>query len=154
MKRHLGSFAGATALALSLYACSSDNASGGQDGGPRSGEDGGSRGDGSSGPDALDDGQVSADGGADSGDAALDAEIDAGPPAVRFIGRFDMAPAGGPKIAWPGAQIIARFSGTTEVKATFDDAVLFSEYGPNRWEVLIDGVSKQTFQLTRAVTTY
>ena len=151
MQRHLGVLAPATALlscALALYACSSDSpsATNGPDGGPLPGADGSSGGDGSSDPDARVDGNPDPDGavdGAVEGEAAVDADIDAGPPVVRFIGRFDMAAAGGPKVAWPGAQIIARFSGTTEVKATFNDVKLYGDYGPDRWEVLVDGASAQ-----------
>ena len=160
MKRHLGCVAAATTLLLSLYACSSDSANeGGQDGGLVPGQDGSSSGssgssggDGSSNPDALTDGQTNADGAAD---AAIEAPVvDPGPPRVRFIGRFDMAPAAGPKVAYPGAQILARFSGT-EVKATFSDELLFTDYGANRWEGLVDGMSKVTIQLDRTQpTTY
>ena len=81
--------------------------------------------------------------------------MDAGPPAVRFIGRFDQAPAAGPKVSYPGASIIARFMGT-EVKAKFEDIALFSPpYGANRWEAVVDGVSTATIQLDRMqATTY
>ncbi len=158
MKRHLGTAAAATVLLLSLYACSSASPDGdAQDGGGLPGDEE-SRGDGPSDPDALGDGATNPDGAADAavdGDAAIDAQVDAGPPAVRFIGRFDLPAAGGPKVAYPGAQIIARFSGT-EVKATFADAALFDpSYGANRWEVIVDGASKTILQLDRTQpTTY
>src|SRR4051812_18928582 len=127
MHRPLACTAAAAALLLSLYACSSDSGSG-DDGGAAPGEggtSGSSRGSSGESPDAIavTDGQTSPDGAKDAaidGDATVDAEVDAGPPVVRFVGRFDMTPAAGPKVAWPGAQIIARFSGT-EVKATFSD---------------------------------
>ena len=156
MKRHLASVAAASALLLTLYACSSDSGDGGAtadpDGGPVPGEDGSSGADGARLPDgALADGQVPADGA--TGDATIDAPVDAGPPAVRFIGRFDTAPAAGPKVAYPGASIVARFMGT-EVKATFADAALFNpEYGANRWQVSIDGVSTMVLQLDRTQVT-
>jgi Carbohydrate esterase 2 N-terminal/GDSL-like Lipase/Acylhydrolase family len=157
MKLHVGSLAAATAIFVSLYACSSDPSADAQDGGglPPPGEDGGSGGDASA-PDALTDGQGNPDG---ATDATIDAPVDAGPPAVRYVGRFfDPASAGGEKsaVAWPGAQIIARFSGTADVKATFSDVALFDpSYGANRWEVFIDGVSKTTIQLDRTQpTTY
>jgi len=98
------------------------------------------------------------DGGVDgSVDAMVDATADADaeppvPPSVRFIGRFDTTPAAGPRTSFAAAQIVARFNGT-EVKATFNDAKAYNEYGGSRWEAIVDGVST-TFQLTRAVTTY
>lgn len=153
MNRHL---AAASALLLSLYACSSDSGDGGgaqSDGGPAPAEDGSRSGaDGALLPDgALADGQVLADGAI--ADATIDAPVDAGPPAVRFIGRFDTAPAAGPKVAYPGASIVARFMGTA-VKATFADAVLFNpEYGASRWEVSLDGVSTMVLQLDRTQPT-
>ena len=160
MKRHLGTVAAATALLLSVYACSSADPEGVPDGNLLSGEGGSSSGDGSNDPDPLRDAQANPDGATDAGDAgadgdaAIDAQVDAGPPVVRFIGRFDMAPAAGPKVAYGGAQIIARFSGT-EVKATFADAMLFTDYGANRWEVRIDGASTGVLQLDRTQpTTY
>jgi lysophospholipase L1-like esterase len=155
MRRHLGTVAAATALLLSLYACSSATPEDGPDSGAPG--DDGSGGDGSNDPDALD-GQTNPDGAKDAGDAstgdaAIDAPVDAGPPVVRFLGRFDMTPAAGPKVAYGGAQIIARFSGT-EVKATFADEALFDPtYGANRWEVRIDGASKAVLQLDRTQPT-
>ncbi len=87
-------------------------------------------------------------------DGAGDATADAGvsPPAVRFIGRFDTTDPAGPKVAWPGAQIVARFSGT-EVKATLADAP--NEYQPSHWDVTIDGTLAPTpLALTPASKTY
>lgn len=159
MKRQLACVAASSALLLSLYACSSDSDGGGAaDAGADPGEGGSRGGDGAPLPDgALADGQVISDGGGDSAlaDARIDAPVDAGPPAVRFIGRFDTAPAAGPKVAYPGASIVARFMGT-EVKATFEDVALFSpETGANRWEVSIDGTPTTTLQLDRTQpTTY
>ncbi len=154
MKRPLSCVAASSALLLSLHACSSDGgAASDGDGGSSSGDDGSSSG----GDGALADGQTRVDGGSDGalGDAAIDAPVDAGPPAVRFIGRFDQAPAAGPKVSYPGASIIARFMGT-EVKAKFEDIALFSPpYGANRWEAVVDGVSTATIQLDRMqATTY
>ena len=156
MSRRLASVAAGSVLLLSLYACSSESSVGNADadGGPKPADDGSSNADGAD----LDldtgiaDGAV-ADGAV--GDATLDAYVDAGPPAVRFIGRFDMVPAAGPKVSYPGASVVARFMGT-EVKATFEDSALFSAgYGANRWEAVVDGVSTMTFQLDRsAATTY
>ncbi|HSO40027.1 MAG TPA: SGNH/GDSL hydrolase family protein [Labilithrix sp.] len=158
MQRHLSGVATATALVLSLYACSSsDGAAGGDgDGGPDNGGEGGSSGsDAPSDPDGRADAATNPDGARDAaadGDAALDAPVDAGPPVVRFVGRFDMGAAGGPKTAYPAGRIIARFMGT-EVKATFADAMLVNDYGANRWEVFIDGTSTNKIQLDRTQPT-
>lgn len=114
--------------------------------------------------DAASDAPATSDGASDAGDAgpkldaALDADADAGvvdpgPPAVRFIGRFDTTPAAGPRVGFPHAQIIARFSGP-EVKATFADAMVYTDYGPTRWEVLVDGVSQMVLSIARAQTQY
>ena len=54
--------------------------------------------------------------GAQTQDAASGAEggaEDAGPPAVRFVGRVDNTSATGPRFAWPGSTILARFTGST-----------------------------------------
>jgi lysophospholipase L1-like esterase len=94
--------------------------------------------------DALD---ARADG---AGDAAMDGP--AGPPEVRFIGRFDTTDPAGPRVAWPGAQIVARFSGT-ELKATFSDAP--AEDQPSHWDVTVDGTVNPTpLALTPAAKTY
>ena len=158
MKRPLACVAASSALLLSLHACSSDGgAASDGDGRSSSGDGGSSDGDGGSSDGALADGQTRVDGGSDGalGDAAIDAPVDAGPPAVRFMGRFDQAPAAGPKVSYPGASITARFMGT-EVKAKFEDIALFNPpYGANRWEAVVDGVSTATIQLDRMqATTY
>lgn len=172
MRRHFSRLAAGAAVLLSLYACS-DSAPvepGDPDGGDTPGDhDGATTADGDSpGEDGATnkDGATKSDGSsADGGaDAATDAEVDAPldafdagpppPPAVAFIGRFDMAPVEGPKVAFPAAQIIARFMGT-EVKATFTDTALYNpEWGASRWEVIIDGVSTMALQLNRPQTTY
>jgi lysophospholipase L1-like esterase len=82
----------------------------------------------------------------DGGDAGVDAEVDsgpdAGPPAVRYVGRFDTSDPTGPKIEWPGARIIARFDGTSTVKATFVD----NSNGPGNGEfdIVVDGTTSAT----------
>ena len=145
MKRPLLSVAASSALLLSLYACSSDSSD--AEGGPTTSDDGSSAADRALVADgAVIDGAAAADG-------ATVAPVDAGPPAVRFIGRFDQAAAGGPKVAYPGSSIVARFTGTA-VKATFADAALFNpDYGANRWEVSVDGVSTMVIQLARTQPT-
>jgi lysophospholipase L1-like esterase len=148
-----------SALLLVLYACSGGEDGGGegaldeagtdQDG--NAAQDGiasdGANGDGASDPDAKD---ASSDALIDGADAA-DAEPP-GPAAVRFLGRFDLAAAGGPKVSYPSSEILARFSGTS-VSATFSDTILFNDYGPTRWEAIVDGVSS-ILSINRAQTTY
>jgi lysophospholipase L1-like esterase len=66
---------------------------------------------------------------------------DTGPPAVRFIGRFETAGGAQPSCAWPGCRIIASFTGTTELKVRLDEHVEpWMEGGPSQWDVSIDGV--------------
>jgi hypothetical protein len=120
-----------------------------------SGDAGDASADGSTGAgDAGDAGSDAGDAGSDAGDAGsvVEAGVDAGPPAVRFVGRFDKTPVGGPTVSFPGAQIIARFSGT-EVKATFSDELLYTDYGPSRWQVTVDGVTT-ILALSRAQASY
>ncbi len=38
---------------------------------------------------------------------------DAGTPSVRFVGRVDRTNAAGPRFAWPGTTVLARFTGST-----------------------------------------
>lgn len=65
---------------------------------------------------------------------------DPGPPAVRFVGRFDTRDPAGPTCGWPGCRIIASFTGT-EVKARLDERVdAWMEGGPSEWDVVLDGV--------------
>jgi lysophospholipase L1-like esterase len=59
---------------------------------------------------------------------------DAGTPAVRFVGRIDRTNAAGPRFAWPGTTVLARFTGSTI-------GVRLS--GPTTYfDVLIDGVAQ------------
>jgi len=163
MRRLLLRLGLASAVAITLYACGGDDTTEQ----PPPGADSGSPGDdGSTGSDGTtsNDGNTSndgssGDGGVDgSSDASVDAPVDtgppdAGPPAVRFVGRFDTAPVGGPKVAFPGAQIIARFDGTS-VSATFSDEMIFNDYGPSRWAVLVDDVEQTPLSISRAQDTY
>ncbi len=74
-------------------------------------------------------------------DAIVDAAPDSAPvgtPAVRFVGRWDTRLAAGPRVAFPGARIIARFDGT-EVSVTMNNTTGFSG-GPSRYDVFIDDV--------------
>src|SRR5690606_14362254 len=50
--------------------------------------------------------------GSSSAPGGGDVDVDLGPPAVRFTGRFDAREVDGPKCGWPGCRIVARFTGT------------------------------------------
>lgn len=159
MRGHITGLGAGAALVLGLYACSSTDAVGtaeetSEAGVVASGE-GGTTGEASAATDgAADVVDGSALDAADAADADAADAADAAPalPEVRFVGRFDTTPALGPKVAYPSAEIIARFSGT-EVKATFNDAILFQDRGKTRWEVIVDA-SSTVLTLERAPTTY
>jgi lysophospholipase L1-like esterase len=137
-----GRFAGASCLLLAVYACDSGLV------GDASGTDG----DG-----GLTDAIGTGDGAADldatvAGDGAADAAADAAlPPSVRFIGRRDATDAAHPKFGWPGARIVARFTGT-EVSVTLAEQSLFS--GPSHWDVLVDGSRTSTLAPTAGTASY
>lgn len=59
--------------------------------------------------------------------------VASGPPAVRFVGRMDTSDAAGPKFAWSGSGIVARFRGT-QVSAKFS--------GGQEYTVVLDGEVK------------
>lgn len=71
-----------------------------------------------------------------TGAAPADTIEDPGPPAIRYIGRFDTRDARGPVAAWPGARIIANFSGPS---VTVKLRELEAPDGPSEWDVAIDG---------------
>ncbi|MBX3228526.1 MAG: hypothetical protein KIT84_07730 [Labilithrix sp.] len=76
--------------------------------------------------------------GQNDGDATTDPPP-SGPPAVQYIGRFDTRDPAGPKCAWPGCRIIARFSGT-KVSARFNEInYTWMEGTPSEWDVVVDG---------------
>src|SRR5690242_11408783 len=90
----------ATACVALAIACSSSDENGSSSSG---GSSGGSSGNSSSG-----DG-----GGSSSGTSGGDGSVEpSGPPAIRFVGRFDERDNEGPLCGWPGCRIIARFEGT------------------------------------------
>jgi len=83
---------------------------------------------------------------ADAGDGAPP-----GTPAIRFVGRRDTTDPAKPKFSWAGGRIIARFTGGTEVKVTFDESPITDT---SRWEVLLDGNVTSTLALTAGLGTY
>jgi len=99
----------------------------------------------------ADAGATTPEGGA-SGDGA--APEDPGPPAVRFVGRFDTSDPAGPLCAWPGCRIVARFEGTA-VSAKLDEKNEDWQIGaPSEWDVTIDGVTRPKLVLQPGVHTY
>ena len=108
---------------LTALACAGGAAACGGVGGGGS-DAGGGAGDGAPADAAA--GADSAAGGADSG---------AGPVAdVHFIGRFDTSDPAGPRFAWPGSAIRARFDGSG-LTVRLDDG------GMNLFDVLVDGAA-------------
>ena len=67
----------------------------------------------------------------DGGGGSADGGSAGGAPAVRFVGRFDRGDAAGPRFAWSGSAIIARFSGTS---------VGVRLAGAQQYAVVLDGV--------------
>ena len=55
-----------------------------------------------------------------------------------FVGRFDTTDPAGPKAAWPGTRIIARFDGTKVSVKLKEHAETWMEGAPSYWEVRID----------------
>jgi lysophospholipase L1-like esterase len=69
---------------------------------------------------------------------------DAGAPGVRFIGRFDTSDSMGPRFAWSGSGIVARFSGTS---------VSVKLLGAQQFTVVLDGVVQPTLIPVGGATT-
>ncbi|MBX3187359.1 MAG: hypothetical protein KF819_10110 [Labilithrix sp.] len=76
---------------------------------------------------------------------------DDGAPGVRMVGRGDTSDPARPKFGWPGARIIARFTGTA-VSVKLDEESLY--VGPSRWDVIVDGVRTSTLTPAPGVGTY
>lgn len=83
-------------------------------------------------------------------DATVDAMVDAGPPEVRFVGRWDTRLAGTPRAAYPGSRVVARFDGT-EVSVTLGNTTGFAG-GPSRYDVFVDDVLQPAQLVTQTGT--
>ncbi len=99
-------------------------------------------------PDAttpLGDGSAPAPTDAQGGTGSSDAPYDAGPPAVRYVARVDYTDATGPRFAWSGSTVLARFTGSSiGVKLS----------GPTTYfDVSIDGVMQSTTLMIASGTT-
>ena len=61
-----------------------------------------------------------------------------GPYAPLFVGRFDTTDPAGPRAAWPGARVLARFEGTAVSVRLRELAEPWMEGAPSFWEARID----------------
>lgn len=155
MKRSvLGLFVVAlSGAAISVGACSSDPDPAGGGG---SAEDGGLGSETSASNEAAVD---PVDDGGNGTDAHLSADgapiyVDAGPPAIQYIGRFDTRDQAGPKCAWPGCRILARFDGTAVSAQLKEIDDSWMEGAPSEWDVAIDDVWKEKIVTTPGTKTY
>jgi lysophospholipase L1-like esterase len=78
----------------------------------------------------------------DSVDGPDSSELDAGSPAVRYIGRFDMTDPNRPTAEWSGSAMEARFSGPSVSVRLGGSSIYF--------EVVLDGVVQPVLQTTGA----
>lgn len=69
----------------------------------------------------------------------VDAGSDPGTPAVQLIGRFDTADPAGPRCAWPGCRVVARFEGTRVSVRLREHVENWMDGGPSEWDVAVDG---------------
>lgn len=65
--------------------------------------------------------------------------VEGGEPAVQLVGRFDTRDAAGPRCAWPGCRIIARFEGTRVSVRLREKLETWMDGGPSEWDVAVDG---------------
>src|SRR5688500_13636073 len=127
----------AAAVALAI-ACSSSDENAAPPGSTLSSSDGGSSGTSTS-------GGASSSGGSSGTDGSVEPS---GPPAIRFVGRFDTRSAEGPTCAWPGCRIIARFEGTAISAKLEEMAESWMEGAPSEWDVVVDGAVTQKLVMT------
>lgn len=81
-------------------------------------------------------------------------DVEPGDPHVQFIGRFDMKEAAGPKCAWPGCRIVARFEGTSISVALEEIDAPWMDGAPSEWDVSVDGVITKKLVMQQGRTTY
>lgn len=99
---------------------------------------------GGAGKGAASDGGNGADGSGNGDDGGA---VSSGPPAVQFVGRFDDGDPVGPRFAWPGAQIVARFEGTS-VTVRLSQTFAGFQGGPTWFNVIVDGNVVAPFSVT------
>ncbi len=88
-------------------------------------------------------------------DGGLDASVDTG--ALRFIGRFDFSDDAGPRFAWSGSSVVARFEGAAlTLRLQEASGGLDSNGDPtyNAYDVVIDGRPPLTVQTQAGVVDY
>jgi hypothetical protein len=97
----------------------------------------------------------SGDGGGSSSGSSGDGSIEpSGPPAIRYVGRFDTRSAEGPTCAWPGCRIIARFDGTA-ISAKLEEIVeSWMDGAPSEWDVVVDGAVAKKIVMTAGTSDY
>src|SRR5687768_17158769 len=91
------------------------------------------------GPNGNDSGNNQTDGATPGNDGGADAEPTT--PAIRYVGRFDTSDPAGPRVSWPGARVIVRFSGT-ELKVKTTQAA--GGQGTSYYDVIVDGTVQNT----------
>lgn len=64
-------------------------------------------------------------------------------PEVQLIGRFDTRDGAGPRCAWPGCRIVARFQGTRVSVKMREQLEPWMDGGPSEWDVAVDGEWQQ-----------
>lgn len=134
-------------LAILLISCSGTEDSGAVEGNDANGEDTS----GATTDSAVDDtttdsstDDATADSPTPPDTATMETSADAGPPAVRFIGRFTTD--ANPKFAWSGSAMRARFTGTgVRIKLSGS---------PNQFAYTIDGAAPKTLKTMSGTTTY
>lgn len=129
-------------LALAIACSSSDENGNNPDGSSSSG--------GSSGTSSSGDG-----GGSSSGTSGGDGSVEpSGPPAIRFVGRFDERSPDGPACGWVGCRIIARFEGTA-ISAKLEEIVAdWMDGAPSEWDVVVDGAVTKKLVMTAGTSDY
>ena len=76
------------------------------------------------------------------------ADVPVGPvEPIHFLGRFDTTDPAGPRFAWPGSAIAARFTGT-------GIDIALTDQGNNYWDVILDNGAATTLQTSGAMPTY
>lgn len=70
------------------------------------------------------------------GERAEPIDRESGEPAIRIVGRADTRDPRGPRVAWPGVRIVARFEGTS-ANVRLKEAS--RPEGPSRFAVVVDG---------------
>lgn len=75
-------------------------------------------------------------------------------PAVQLLGRFDTRDTLGPRCAWPGCRIIARFEGTSVSARLKELDEPWMEGAPSEWDVALDGALLPKLVMSRGERDY